>query len=399
MPSFSSILYSTLAVAMWSAASNTLVVLAAPNPPVLRGFARAMSFSSNGKSLVKRGDGTFYNTYGGYGACGVPLSDNEAICAISMHMYDSTSTDGNPNHAGACGQCVTVTSAKGSVNCKVMDRCEGCQDADIDMTPMVFNQVGSQNDGRIPVTWSYGCGGSSSPPASSSSSPSSGSTGSSPISAAVTETNNGMGQCKTSSDCGSGMCCSQYGYCGTGPEYCANTPSISESKPDTSSSGSTGSSSISAAVAESDNNDMGKCKTSSDCGSGMCCSQYGYCGTGPEYCSNTNTISETRRDEMPTSSSTSSTTSDDTTTEGDAENDTDTECSDSGDDESESTSSDNESNTSSVTEGSPCAEENAFSCSGKQIARCLSSKITLTSCNSGLVCKEFAQGIVGCAFG
>ncbi|KAJ2983471.1 hypothetical protein NQ176_g658 [Zarea fungicola] len=32
----------------------------------------------------------------------------------------------------------------------------------------------------------------------------------------------------------------------------------------------------------------GECTSNSDCVSGQCCSQYGYCGTGPEYCGSSN---------------------------------------------------------------------------------------------------------------
>lgn len=60
------------------------------------------------------------------------------------------------------------------------------------------------------------------------------------------------GNCRSSSDCGGGMCCSQYGYCGTGADYCGSS---------------------------------GVCgNTGGPCAPGLCCSQYGYCGSGPEYC-------------------------------------------------------------------------------------------------------------------
>lgn len=69
-----------------------------------------------------------------------------------------------------------------------------------------------------------------------------------------------------STPCASGLCCSQYGYCGTGDAYCgAGSQTNSGSS---SSSGSSGSS--------------GSC--SPPCASGLCCSQYGYCGTGEAYC-------------------------------------------------------------------------------------------------------------------
>ncbi len=32
------------------------------------------------------------------------------------------------------------------------------------------------------------------------------------------------GECTKKSDCPEGMCCSQWGYCGTGPAYCPGRP-------------------------------------------------------------------------------------------------------------------------------------------------------------------------------
>ncbi|CAM1501436.1 Fc.00g034200.m01.CDS01 [Cosmosporella sp. VM-42] len=62
------------------------------------------------------------------------------------------------------------------------------------------------------------------------------------------------GQCTSSANCPAGYCCSKYGYCGTGTDYC----------------GSSGG--------------QGSCSSNSQCPSGQCCSQYGYCGTGTDYC-------------------------------------------------------------------------------------------------------------------
>jgi len=60
-----------------------------------------------------------------------------------------------------------------------------------------------------------------------------------------------VGECNTTADCASGMCCSKFGYCGHGPDYC------------------------------------GLCSPQNPCAQGLCCSQFGYCGVGPEYCNST----------------------------------------------------------------------------------------------------------------
>ncbi|KAL2069061.1 hypothetical protein VTL71DRAFT_15399 [Oculimacula yallundae] len=35
---------------------------------------------------------------------------------------------------------------------------------------------------------------------------------------------------------------------------------------------------------------QGNCRSNSDCGGGLCCSQYGYCGSGSEYCKQKQTL-------------------------------------------------------------------------------------------------------------
>jgi len=68
------------------------------------------------------------------------------------------------------------------------------------------------------------------------------------------------------SDCVEGLCCSRWGFCGKGPEFC-----------ETSSSGP--------GLVRAD----GRCGPKADgasCKQGQCCSKLGYCGTGSSYCSN-----------------------------------------------------------------------------------------------------------------
>ncbi|CAF1387282.1 unnamed protein product [Rotaria sordida] len=56
-------------------------------------------------------------------------------------------------------------------------------------------------------------------------------------------------------ECESGMCRSKWGFCGTGPDYCSNTDP------------------------QSARQNQGE-----ECPPGMCRSKWGFCGTGPEYC-------------------------------------------------------------------------------------------------------------------
>jgi hypothetical protein len=83
-----------------------------------------------------------------------------------------------------------------------------------------------------------------------------------------------LGSC-TTAPCAAGLCCSIYGYCGTGSDYCQPGSCV----------GGVG----------------------GTCADGECCSIYGYCGTGAGYCppSSSTTSSSTTTSPTPTSTSTS----------------------------------------------------------------------------------------------
>ena len=64
-------------------------------------------------------------------------------------------------------------------------------------------------------------------------------------------------------DCVPGLCCSKWGFCGKGSEYCGNAPTAGDARAD------------------------GRCGAKvgdAPCRRGQCCSRWGYCGSGPEYC-------------------------------------------------------------------------------------------------------------------
>ena len=80
----------------------------------------------------------------------------------------------------------------------------------------------------------------------------------------------GDGECKSDSDCAPGACCSDYGFCGYGPQYCDNsgtTPAAPSKDTTTQAPGPSGT-----------------CKKDSDCAANSCCSMWGFCGVGPLYC-------------------------------------------------------------------------------------------------------------------
>lgn len=88
----------------------------------------------------------------------------------------------------------------------------------------------------------------------------------------------GGGQCVSNDDCPTNECCSQYGFCGAGAEYCDAAP-IGGGE----------------CVVDDD------CLIQEDCKFGdCCCSEYGFCGTSAEYCSGGTNTAGTNKTVAPT---------------------------------------------------------------------------------------------------
>jgi len=88
-------------------------------------------------------------------------------------------------------------------------------------------------------------------------------------------------QCPTVA-CDAGLCCSPYGYCGTGAAYCGSATPAPTSPSTSGNCGSTG----------------------APCAAGLCCSQYGYCGTGAAYCGTSTGSATNPPTKAPTSAAT-----------------------------------------------------------------------------------------------
>ncbi|KAJ3056751.1 hypothetical protein HK097_004612 [Rhizophlyctis rosea] len=85
------------------------------------------------------------------------------------------------------------------------------------------------------------------------------------------------GSAGNGNSCGSGLCCSRYGYCGNTKDHC--TANVCQTK-----YGSCwGATSTSTSYAK----EGGRCGSAHGgvkCGSGLCCSNYGYCGKSSDHC-------------------------------------------------------------------------------------------------------------------
>jgi hypothetical protein len=102
------------------------------------------------------GDITVYDTYGGYGACGTLLSDDEFTAAISKDSWGADIWGGadNLNQNPWCGKSATVTYNGQSVTVKILDKCQGCKPGDIDLTRAAWNKLtGGAYGSRFTASW------------------------------------------------------------------------------------------------------------------------------------------------------------------------------------------------------------------------------------------------------
>lgn len=92
----------------------------------------------------RQGRGTWYDT--GLGACGWNNVNSDAVIALSPSVYAG---------GAHCGKTVTVTNVKTGAKATgtVADECPGCGVNDIDMTPGLFQQLGSLDEGVLTVSW------------------------------------------------------------------------------------------------------------------------------------------------------------------------------------------------------------------------------------------------------
>lgn len=76
------------------------------------------------------------------------------IAALSGEDYGVYA---NPNDSPVCGKKIRVHGPNGnSVVATVADRCAGCAPGDVDVTPVVFLELGyEQAVGRVDVSWTF----------------------------------------------------------------------------------------------------------------------------------------------------------------------------------------------------------------------------------------------------
>jgi hypothetical protein len=115
---------------------------------------------SGGSGQTYTGSITMYYYGGGTGACGEPISDTEMVVALGVAEFGDSSYDvmtGLPTNKW-CGVTIAITYNGVTTNGKIMDRCPGCTEAGLDMTPALWEKVtggvgGASGDRLSGATW------------------------------------------------------------------------------------------------------------------------------------------------------------------------------------------------------------------------------------------------------
>ncbi|KAH8901004.1 hypothetical protein GQ53DRAFT_631767, partial [Thozetella sp. PMI_491] len=121
-----------------------------PRPSSLPSFGSSRTGGGSPSGTRYTGDLTYYAV--GMGACGFDDSGKDQtdnIVAISKLLMGAQS-NGNP----MCGKTITVSYNGVNVNCVVRDKCDGCNEFDIDVSEGAFKQIfGDLGVGRKSVNW------------------------------------------------------------------------------------------------------------------------------------------------------------------------------------------------------------------------------------------------------
>ncbi|OAD67199.1 hypothetical protein PHYBLDRAFT_94301, partial [Phycomyces blakesleeanus NRRL 1555(-)] len=97
------------------------------------------------------GDGTYYDV--GPGSCGSYNSNNEYVAALNKEQMGYAS---NPNENPNCGRRVRVSGPNGrTLTITIVDMCPACGYGSLDLSPVVYRQLGGGSAGRIHINWSW----------------------------------------------------------------------------------------------------------------------------------------------------------------------------------------------------------------------------------------------------
>lgn len=92
------------------------------------------------------GEATYYAADGSGNCSFDPSPGDLMVAALNTADYDG---------AAACGACAEVDGPNGSVTVRIVDRCPGCEDGDIDLSQQAFERIAPLAAGRVVVSWRF----------------------------------------------------------------------------------------------------------------------------------------------------------------------------------------------------------------------------------------------------
>ncbi|KAH7319593.1 riboflavin aldehyde-forming enzyme [Stachybotrys elegans] len=104
-----------------------------------------LPFALAAPTLQHAGEITYFDP--GLGACGQTHSGADFIAAVSHIRYD---------RENLCGRRLRVSYQGRSADVQIVDRCAGCAENDVDLSPSAFQAaVGDLGLGRVQGTWEF----------------------------------------------------------------------------------------------------------------------------------------------------------------------------------------------------------------------------------------------------
>jgi len=91
------------------------------------------------------GEATYYGADGS-GNCSFDAGPDVLIAAMN---------DADYANAAACGACVEIVGPDATIVVRIVDRCPGCAQGDIDLGEAAFPKIAAKELGRVPITWQY----------------------------------------------------------------------------------------------------------------------------------------------------------------------------------------------------------------------------------------------------
>lgn len=109
----------------------------------------AASASTSPTGAVHTGIATFYSV--GADNCGTSSTDSDFVCAISKQLYNTL--DNSEDISGYCGRTISITYQSTTIQVKVVDSCESCDDNHLDLSPAAFQALANPDLGVLDITW------------------------------------------------------------------------------------------------------------------------------------------------------------------------------------------------------------------------------------------------------